>query len=38
MRYKYICTSQQKLDRKNINLYNKNIKIGQFKLENDTIL
>lgn len=38
MRYKYICTSQQKLDRKNISLYNKNIKIGQFKLENYTIL
>ena len=33
-----ICTSQQKLDRKNISLYNKNIKIGQFKLENYTIL
>ena len=32
------CTSQQKLDRKNISLYNKNIKIGQFKLENYTIL
>ena len=33
-----LCTSQQKLDRKNISLYNKNIKIGQFKLENYTIL
>ena len=34
----FYCTSQQKLDRKNISLYNKNIKIGQFKLENYTIL
>ena len=32
------CTSQQKLVRKNISLYNKNLKIGQFKLENYTIL
>ena len=30
--------TQMNMDRKNISLYNKNIKIGQFKLENYTIL